>query len=81
MHSVNHMEKCLRTVSIEKFLRMLPEAALRERKERKKKNIGVMPSKWSTCRSGYYLKVQEQENKQALKSHQICEEDTNGRDK
>ena len=40
-----------------------------------------MPSKWSTCRSGYYLKVQEQENKQALKSHQICEEDTNGRDK
>ena len=33
------MEKCLRTVSIEKFLRMLPEAALRERKERKEKKI------------------------------------------
>ena len=52
-----------------------------KKRKKRKKNIGVMPSKWSTCRSGYYLKVQEQENKQALKSHQICEEATNGRDK
>lgn len=45
------MEKGLRTVSIEIFLRILPEAALGEIKEGKEKNIGVMPSKCTTCRT------------------------------